>query len=78
MGWAILILLVLPWLDPYQFRSTFFKLVYALLYVAFILIMLILGWLGQEAVEYPFLQFSSLISLFYFGFFKLISLDHLL
>jgi quinol-cytochrome oxidoreductase complex cytochrome b subunit len=55
MGWAILILLVLPWLDPYQFRSTFFKPVYALLYVAFLLTMLTLGWLGQEAVEYSFL-----------------------
>ena len=78
MFWSIVILLFLPWFDSSPIRSNFFKPFVLYFFIFFILTMLTLGWLGQEEVDYPFLQFSTIISFLYFMYFKLLSLDNLI
>lgn len=78
MFWSIAILLFLPWFDCSPYRSSFFKPFIVYCFIFFVLTMIILGWLGQAAVDYPFLQFSSFISFAYFIYFKIIGLDGVL
>lgn len=78
MFWAIAILAVLPWCDSSPVRSAFFKPFVAVCFIFFALTVVTLGWLGQEEVEFPFLQFSTLISFLYFSYFFLVGIDHLL
>lgn len=75
MFWAIIILLFLSWLDPTPFRSNTFKPIALINFVFFVFTALVLGWLGQEVVEFPFLELSALVSFFYFLFFQLLSLE---
>ena len=78
MFWSIVILLFLPWFDSSPIRSNFFKPFMLYCFIFFILIMLTLGWLGQEVVDYPFLQFSTIISFLYFVYFIVLTIDNLI
>jgi ubiquinol-cytochrome c reductase cytochrome b subunit len=75
MFFSIIILVFLPILDSSPIRSSFFKPFALFCYAIFIGAMIILGWLGQEVVEYPYLQFSSIVSLLYFLYFAFLSFD---
>jgi ubiquinol-cytochrome c reductase cytochrome b subunit len=72
MFWAIAILVLLPIFDPFKVRSTYFKPFIFYCYVGFILIVLTLGWLGQEVVETPFIEVSQVITPFYFMYFLIL------
>lgn len=78
MGWSIAILFCLPWFDSSPIRSNFFKPFVLICFINFIITMILLGWLGQAVVDYPYLQFSSIISFLYFLYFKLLSFDSLI
>ena len=78
MFWSIIILFLLPWLDSSPFRSNFFKPFILYCFINFIFTMIVLGWLGQEVVEFPYLQFSTIVSFLYFLYFILLTLDHLI
>ena len=72
MGAAVMILFVLPWLDrspvkSIRYRPTWHKAVYAL----FVLVVLILGWLGVEAVSPGKTVMALVGTVYYFGFFLL-------
>jgi ubiquinol-cytochrome c reductase cytochrome b subunit len=72
MGAAVMILFVLPWLDrspakSIRYRPTWHKAVYAL----FVLVFLILGWLGVEAVSPGKTVMAQVGTVYYFGFFLL-------
>jgi ubiquinol-cytochrome c reductase cytochrome b subunit len=67
--------LFLSWLDPTPFRSNTFKPIALINFVFFVFTAVVLGWLGQEVVEFPFLELSALVSFFYFLFFQLLSLE---
>jgi ubiquinol-cytochrome c reductase cytochrome b subunit len=75
MFWSIVVLCALPWLDSTPIRSNFFKPFMLYSFIFFVLTMLILGWLGQEIVEFPFLQFSSIVAFLYFFYFKTLTFD---
>jgi ubiquinol-cytochrome c reductase cytochrome b subunit len=75
MFWSIVILLFLPWFDSSPIRSNFFKPFVLYSFIFFILTVLTLGWLGQEVVDFPFLQFSTIISFLYFAYFQILTLD---
>jgi quinol-cytochrome oxidoreductase complex cytochrome b subunit len=66
---AIIILLALPLLDTSYFRSSVFKPSYLINYIFFVLSALILGWIGQSVVEFPYIELSIVVTLYYFGFF---------
>lgn len=69
---AIVILFALPWLDRSYMRSSLFKPFHKILFWFFFFNCFLLGWIGQEIVETPFIeigQFSSILYFLYFIFF---------
>ena len=69
---AILILLLLPNLDFAYIRSNFFKPIHVIVFWFFVMDSLILGWIGQEVVETPFIEFSQIITPIYFLYFLIL------
>ena len=72
MGGAVIILFLLPWLDhspvrSIRYRPTWHRYVYAL----FVVVFLILGWLGVEPPSPVFERISQVGTIIYFGFFLL-------
>lgn len=66
---AIVILLFLPNLDNSYTRSNYFKPFHCLVFWFFVSDSILLGWVGQEVVETPFLELSQIITPFYFIYF---------
>jgi ubiquinol-cytochrome c reductase cytochrome b subunit len=72
MGAAVMILFVLPWLDhspvkSIRYRPGWHKYVYAV----FVVVFLILGWLGVEPVSDNKTLMAQIGTVYYFGFFLL-------
>ena len=72
MGGAVMILFALPWLDHSQvksirYRPGWHKYVYAV----FVVVFLILGWLGVETVSDGKTLMAQIGTVYYFGFFLL-------
>ena len=72
MGAAVMILFALPWLDrspvkSIRYRPGWHKYVYGV----FVVVFLILGWLGIEPVSEPKTLMAQVGTLYYFGFFLL-------
>jgi ubiquinol-cytochrome c reductase cytochrome b subunit len=72
MGGAVMILFVLPWLDhspvkSIRYRPGWHKYVYAV----FVVVFLILGWLGVEPVSDNKTLMAQIGTVYYFGFFLL-------
>jgi ubiquinol-cytochrome c reductase cytochrome b subunit len=78
MFFSIVILLLMPVLDSSPFRSNFFRPFILIIFILFLYSVFTLGWLGQEVVDFFYLQFSSVISLFYFLYFASLKFDLLL
>jgi ubiquinol-cytochrome c reductase cytochrome b subunit len=55
--------------DNSYVRSSFFKPFHCVLFWFFVSDSLLLGWVGQEVVETPFLELSKIITPFYFIYF---------
>lgn len=66
---AIVILAFLPLLDHAYIRSTFFKPFHVIVFWIFVSDTLLLGWIGQEVVEPPFIDLSKIVTSFYFFYF---------
>jgi len=69
MVFAIIILLFLPNVDSSFSRSSFFKPFHMVIFWFFVSDSLLLGWVGQEVVETPFLELAQIITPFYFIYF---------
>ena len=69
---AIIVLLFLVNLDISDIRSTFFKPFHVNMFWLFFWNCIMLGWVGQEVVESPFVEFSRLSATFYFVYFIII------
>lgn len=72
MGAAIIVLLILPWINTSEIRSAQFRPLYRKFYWLFIADCLILGWIGQNPVEYPFIEIGQVATAYYFIFFLII------
>jgi ubiquinol-cytochrome c reductase cytochrome b subunit len=72
MGFAIVILVFLPNLDNSYSRSNFFKPFHVVLFWFFVSDSILLGWVGQEVVETPFLELAQIITPFYFIYFLIL------
>lgn len=66
MGAAIAILAVLPVVDTSRVRSTFFKPFNIWIFWLFFADSISLGWIGQEIVETPFIEFGVFVTFWYF------------
>jgi ubiquinol-cytochrome c reductase cytochrome b/c1 subunit len=66
---SIAVLAFLPWLDTSKVRSASFRPVYKVLFWAFVLVCLGLGYLGAKPAEGGYVTASRLLTFFYFAFF---------
>jgi ubiquinol-cytochrome c reductase cytochrome b subunit len=66
---AILILLILPFINTSEIRSTKFRPIFGFFYWFLVGDFLILGWIGQKPVESPYIEIGMGATLFYFIFF---------
>jgi ubiquinol-cytochrome c reductase cytochrome b subunit len=64
---AILILYLLPIINQSNIRSTFFRPIYKNIFWLFVINALILGWIGQNVVEYPFVEIGQFSTFLYFS-----------
>ena len=63
---AILVLLLLPIINTSETRSADFRPFYKFIFYIFMFNFLILGWIGQQPVENPFILVGALCTLVYF------------
>lgn len=66
---AILILLVLPFVDFSIVRGNAFKLLSKLLFGFFAVNFILLGAIGSMHIEVPFILIGQLATIFYFSYF---------
>jgi len=69
MGGAIVILLLIPFINTSPVRSSTFRPIYRQLFWFLFADFLLLGWIGQEVVEDPYILIGQLGTFFYFLFF---------
>jgi len=69
---AILVLICLPFFNFSKIRNTNFRPFFTIWYWLIVGDFLILGWIGQQPVESPFIEIGMTCTLFYFSFFFII------
>ena len=69
MGGAIVILFFLPFINTSEVRSSTFRPIYRKLFWFLFADFLLLGWIGQEVVEQPFVLIGQIGTAFYFIYF---------
>jgi len=65
---AILVLMLLPFINTSRVRSSRFRPIFSLLYWFLFFDFLLLGWIGQNPVESPYIEVGVLATVFYFSF----------
>jgi quinol-cytochrome oxidoreductase complex cytochrome b subunit len=73
---AILSLVILPFITNSLFRLSQYKIIYEfkiILFWNFLMICFILGWIGSQPIEYPFLEIGQIFTFLYFLYFIIIS-----
>jgi len=63
---AILGLLLLPIINTSEVRSGVFRPLYRKLFWLFVADSVLLGWIGQQLVEYPYLELGKVLTVIYF------------
>jgi len=67
MGGAFVVLITLPFLTPRLcVKSSVFRPITRILFWFFLADCFLLGWIGQNVVEYPFIELGQALSIFYF------------
>ena len=69
---AILILFVLPWLDSCKVKSAKYRPLFRIFTYLFFVNFIILGYLGGEVAEEPYITFSQISTVWYFTHFLII------
>jgi ubiquinol-cytochrome c reductase cytochrome b subunit len=69
MGAALIVLMLLPYLNTSPVRGPMFRPYYRVLFWFFFFDSLLLGWLGQKVVEEPYITVGQLATFFYFFYF---------
>ena len=72
MAIAIFILLFLPLLQKFTINSSKFDILSQFFFWLFISNVILLGWLGAQVVEYPYVTVSRIATIFYFMYFLVI------
>lgn len=65
---AIAGLAALPYINTSEVRSSAFRPIFRKFYWLFVVDCLILGWIGQNLVEYPYVEIGQIASIYYFAF----------
>jgi ubiquinol-cytochrome c reductase cytochrome b subunit len=69
---AILILLLLPFINTSLIRSTRFRPIFSLSYWFLVSDFILLGWIGQKPVESPYIEIGMFATAFYFVYFLIL------
>jgi len=69
---AVFVLFLLPLINTSKVRSTKFRPIFGILYWFLVVDFIILGWIGQQPVEEPFIFIGMCATFFYFLFFILV------
>lgn len=69
---SLLILLTIPFINSSEIRSTAFRPIFKACYWLLVLAFLLLGWVGQCPVEYPYTEIGVISMIYYFFFFIII------
>ena len=69
---AILIMLTIPFTNSSEIRSSAFRPLYRKIFWLFVADSLILGWIGQNVVETPYIEIGQIATVFYFAYFLII------
>lgn len=69
---AIVVLFILPFIIDKKFRNASYRDKHSIVFWLFFNICIILGWIGGESIEYPFLSIGRINSFLYFFYFLVI------
>jgi len=69
---SLLVLLLLPYLNTSEIRSSSFRPLHRVFFWFLVLDFIILGWIGGCAPETPYLEIGQIATLFYFSYFLFI------
>ena len=69
---AIAVLFILPWLDTSKIRSAAYRPLYRQFFWIFVVVCLLLGWLGAKPAEGIYVILSQVCTLYYFAHFLII------
>ena len=71
LGFGVVVLIVLPFVNTSDIRSSSFRPLYRVLFWFQVVICLILGWIGQMTPETPYIEIGQVATVFYFAYFLL-------
>ena len=74
IGGALVGLMFLPFINSSEIRSTAFRPLFQKFFWLFVVNCLLLGWIGQNVVEYPYVEIGQFCTFFYFFFLFVLSL----
>nr|YP_010394583.1 apocytochrome b [Phytophthora capsici]UXG56473.1 apocytochrome b [Phytophthora capsici]DAZ88630.1 TPA_asm: apocytochrome b [Phytophthora capsici]DAZ88669.1 TPA_asm: apocytochrome b [Phytophthora capsici] len=69
---SLVILLTIPFTNSSEIRSTAFRPIFKVCYWLLVIAFLLLGWVGQCPVEYPYTEIGVISMIYYFSFFLVI------
>jgi len=69
---AILVLFVLPFVNTSEIRSSLYRPLYQKFFWLLVIDYILLGYLGQQLPESPFIEIGQLASIYYFSYFLII------
>nr|WOX01691.1 apocytochrome b [Phytophthora palmivora] len=69
---SLIILLTIPFTNSSEIRSTAFRPIFKICYWLLVIAFLLLGWVGQCPVEYPYTEIGIISMIYYFFFFIII------
>jgi len=69
---AVLVLLVLPFVNTSEVRSSLYRPIHQKLFWLLVADYILLGYLGQQVPESPFIEIGQIASVYYFAYFLVI------
>jgi ubiquinol-cytochrome c reductase cytochrome b subunit len=72
MFFSLIVLLIIPFININEIRSTTFRPIFKVFYWLFIIDFILLGWIGKMPVEYPYVNIGVITTTYYFFFFIVI------
>lgn len=69
---SLLVLLFLPFINTSELRSSIFRPIHRKFFWLFIIDFFLLGYIGQQTPETPFIEVGQIASIYYFGYFLII------
>jgi len=69
---SIAVLFVLPWLDTSKVRSASFRPTYRVFFWVFVVVAIVLGWLGSKPAEGGYVIASRIFTAYYFAHFLIL------